>query len=274
MKYSILIYIALAMLLAACEKDKTPLSAENNNYTSHDYEWEVDTLHAPDAFQVIMLGIWAMDKNNVWVVGHSDVNKYQAWLWNNNKWENQLLWFPGHPHSLNAIYGFSENDVWVVGVDYRNYPAINHRSLIAHYNGNNWKLIEEVDAPRCLSVWGSDPNNIFVGCDSGFVLYYDGSQWVKKILAPYPESTVSPDLILKRFLQPDTIWTSSSQLIQPSIIFFVITAQSGKWSNPLSIPHFRHRNHLVTRFGPLQKGNCIPWGRMDYMSGEIVPGRG
>jgi hypothetical protein len=37
--------MALAFLLAACEKNTTPLSVENNNYTSHDYEWEVDTLH-------------------------------------------------------------------------------------------------------------------------------------------------------------------------------------------------------------------------------------
>lgn len=172
--------VCLLTFCLSCERDKTPFSINFSPYTSHDYEWIVDTLDAPDALQVIMLGIWGTEESNVWVVGHSDLTKYQAWHWDGIKWENALLWFPGHPHSLEAVYGFSANDVWVVGVDYRNYPSINHRSLIAHYDGNNWRLIEEIDAPRALSVWGNDPFNVFVGCDSGVVLYFNGSYWEKQ----------------------------------------------------------------------------------------------
>lgn len=181
MKYFFTIWMILLLaLFTSCERDKTPLYVEYMEYTSHDYEWEIDSLYASDSFQIMMSGIWATDENNVWVVGHSSETKYQAWHWDGTQWENVLLWFPGHPHSLDAIYGFSENDIWVVGVDYRNYPAVKHRSLIAHYNGNDWRLIQEIDAPQCLSIWGSNPSNVFVGCDSGVVLHYDGNRWRKQ----------------------------------------------------------------------------------------------
>ncbi len=146
-------------------------------YTSHDFTWEIDTLYNPEALQVNMRDIWGTDENNVWVVGHSDVHKYQAWHWDGSRWENVPLIFPGHPHSLDAIYGFSESDIWIVGTEFQNYPNIFHRSFIIHYDGSTWTHFDELDAPMALSVWGSDPNNVFVGCDSGVVLHYDGINW-------------------------------------------------------------------------------------------------
>ncbi len=180
MKHSRFIIISLIVLFFSCEKNKTPLSVETPNYTSHDYEWVVDTLKGPDALQIMMSGIWGTDENNVWVVGHSDETKYQVWHWDGEKWENHYLLFPGHPYSLSGIYGFSENDVWAIGVDIQNYPNIIHRSFIIHYNGVNWEHIENVDAPRSLSVWGDNPANLFVGCDSGIVLHYNGAEWTRQ----------------------------------------------------------------------------------------------
>lgn len=180
MKYYRFILISLIALLFSCEKNKTPLSAENNSYTSHDYEWEVDTLHASEALQVLMRGVWGTDENNVWVIGHSDETKYQVWHWEGTTWINLYLLFPGHPHSLTAIYGFSANDIWVVGTDFQNYPNTEFRSFIIHYNGTGWDLIEEVDAPWCFSVFGTSSNNLFVGSDSGLILHYDGHVWAKQ----------------------------------------------------------------------------------------------
>jgi len=178
MKYSRFIIISLIALLFSCEKNKTPLSvAETPNYTSHGYEWEIDTIHAPDAFQVLMGSVWGTDENNVWVVGHSDLTKYQVWHWDGIKWENRHLSFPGHPHSLAKIYGFSENDIWAVGEDIKSYPNTIPQSFIIHYDGADWAVIEDIIAPQCLSLWGSDPLNVFVGCDSGVVLYYNGNNW-------------------------------------------------------------------------------------------------
>ncbi len=180
MKYGLLNFLALFILLAGCEKNKTPLSVETPNYTSHDYEWKVDTLKGPDALQIIMRGIWGTDEKNVWVMGHSDETKYQVWHWDGITWENLYLLFPGHPHSLTAIHGFSANDIWAVGTDFQNYPNTEFRSLIIHYNGSNWELIENIDAPWCFSVWGTSSSNLFVGSDSGLILYYNGIVWKKQ----------------------------------------------------------------------------------------------
>lgn len=178
---SILLFMNFFLIFfLSCEKNKTPLEPLSKYFTSHDYEWTVDTLYTPGALQLMIAGIWGTNENNVWVVGHSDETKYQAWHWDGKQWENQYLLFAGHPHSLKAIYGFSESNVWAVGVDYRNYPAISHRSLITHYDGNVWALEGGIDAPECLSVWGSDLSGLFVGCDSGIVLHFDGSQWKKQ----------------------------------------------------------------------------------------------
>ncbi len=175
---SIIFAIVMTLLFITCEKDFSPLTGVET--TSHDYTWEVDTLHAPDALQVLMRGIWGTDENNVWVVGHSDVAKYQVWHWNGEKWKNQNLLFPGHPFSLNAIYGFAADDIWAVGTDIQNFPNIIHRSFIIHYDGMHWEFVEALDAPMALSVWGSNPSNVFVGCDSGVVLHYNGVNWEKQ----------------------------------------------------------------------------------------------
>ena len=173
-------FIFFILTCSSCERDKTPLSLNFNRYTSHDYEWGIDTLHAPDALQVLMLGIWGTNENNVWVAGHSDLTKYQIWHWDGNRWQNQYLLFPGHPYSLTAIYGFSEDDIWMVGTDIQNYPNIIHRDFIINYDGGNWEYIENLNSPQCLSIWGSDPSNVFVGCDSGIVLYFNGTQWERQ----------------------------------------------------------------------------------------------
>jgi len=172
--------VCLFTFFFSCERDKTPLSIAVNKYTNHDYVWEIDTLYSPDALQISMRGIWGSNENNVWVAGHSDVIKYQLWHWNGQIWQSYNLSFPGHPHSLSAIYGFSNNDIWIVGDDIQNYPNTEVRNFIVHYNGSGWELIEDIDAPFCLSVWGSSADNLFVGSDSGLILHYDGQNWEKQ----------------------------------------------------------------------------------------------
>jgi len=227
MKYGLLNFFVLFLLLAGCEKNKTPLSVETPNYTSHDYEWEIDTLHAPDAFQVLMRGVWGTDENNVWVVGHSDETKYQVWHWDGLKWENHYLLFPGHPHSLKDIYGFSESDIWIVGTDYQNYPNTRFKNFIVYYNGNNWELIEGIDAPFCISVWGTSSSNLFVGADSGFILYFNGTDWIKQT------TETSAQIISIQGINSQKIYTIGAGLddLSPydSTFYYFFEYNEGSW---------------------------------------------
>lgn len=181
MRLSSFILAYFMFIFIACERDFSGITIYDHlPITSHDYEWEIDTLLAPDAFQVLMYDIWGTDENNVYVTGHSDTYPYQLWHWDGVSWHNIPLRFPGHPHSFQAIHGFSENDIWIVGEEILNYPNIIHKDFIVHYDGTQWRYIKNLDEPMCLSVWGSNSSNLFVGCDSGIVLHYDGNKWIKQ----------------------------------------------------------------------------------------------
>jgi len=182
MKNCLFIALILTILFASCERDFSGITGFTSSppITSHEYEWEMDTLYAPTALQVIMSDIWGTDENNVYVVGHSDENKYQVWHWDGEKWENIDLFFPGYPYSLNAIYGFAGDDIWVVGTELHTYAPGMYKDFIAHYNGSQWELMKNIDAPWCFSVWGTSSNNLFVGSDSGIILHYNGSEWEKQ----------------------------------------------------------------------------------------------
>lgn len=168
-----------SLIILECENNHTPMYPLSAHYTSNAYEWKVDTLQAPETFQILMRGVWGSDENNVWVVGHSDVNEYQAWYWNGEKWGNLRLWFPGHPHSLTAIHGFSPNDIWIVGWETL-YPISGFSNFIIHFNGYNWELIKDIKAPWCFTIWGVSNNYLFVGSDSGLILYFNGSYWQRQ----------------------------------------------------------------------------------------------
>jgi len=150
--------------------------------SSHNYEWTIDTITPPpDAMQFIKEDIWGSDENNVWVVGHSDLTKYQILHWNGERWDFVYHRFPGHRPSFTGIFGFSENDIWIVGEEnVAKYPDFYHRSFIARYDGNTWHHFKEIKETSCINVWGYSSSDLYVGCDSGLILYFDGSEWEKQ----------------------------------------------------------------------------------------------
>ncbi len=193
MKQFLLFSLIIIFLFINCERNNTPLiplQKSELKITSHEYEWVIDTLEAPGAWQTIMTDIWGTDENNVYVVGHSDDARYKAYHWNGKTWSPIEIRFPGHPSSLSEIYGFSESDIWAVGEEVHGVPITKREDFIIHYNGSEWELIKNINAPICLSVWGTSSNNLFVGCDSGIILHYDGNTW-KKQYTKSPAQVVS-----------------------------------------------------------------------------------
>ena len=227
MKHILLFLNFFLVLLFYCAKNKAPLEPISKYYTSHNYEWTVDTLYAPSALQVMMSGIWGTDENNIWVVGHSDETKYQVWHWDGENWENRYLLFPGHPYSLNAIYGFSESDIWAVGTDIQNYPDIRHRDFIIHYDGLSWSFVEGIDAPMTISLWGTNSTNLFVGCDSGLILHFNGSECKEQ-----KTGTISRIYSIQGF-SPDQVFASGYHLDYKSpidtLFYYFFEFNGSKW---------------------------------------------
>ena len=180
-------YLIPFIFVLSCEVNRTPLLSTPKktakNITSHEFQWQIDTLYAVDAMQIYMHDVWGTDENNVWVVGHSDHYDYQIWHWDGSGWTNINPHITGDRPSYHELFGFSENDIWIAGDGvYRkgNDPKLFFREYILHYDGSQWKRFDEIKAPMCLSVWGSSANDLYFGCDSGIVLFYNGSTWQKQ----------------------------------------------------------------------------------------------
>ena len=177
------LFFIIIISLSKCNHDKNVTNSDNSPFTSHDFIWEIDTLQAPDAMQINMKDIWGTDQDNVWIVGHSDDFNYQVWHWDGTTWININPIIYGDRPSYREILGFSVNDLWIVGVGITqiiNEPNLQRREYILHYDGTQWERYTQIKAPPCLSIWGTSRDDLYFGCDSGIVLYKNGSIWEKQ----------------------------------------------------------------------------------------------
>jgi len=75
-----------------------------------------------------------------------------------------------------GVWGFSANDVWVVGSEGR----------VAHFDGADWKRMETgftIPGPL-YAVWGSAPDNLWITGGDGEMLHYQGGAWSRHPLPP------------------------------------------------------------------------------------------
>jgi len=89
---------------------------------------------------------------------------------------------------LSAIYGFSANHIFVVGsrIFYNPTPPPNFldSSLMIRYDGIRWTEIKVTEGRELTSVWGSEPNDIWIGGLDGVLYHYDGAT-VRKDSIPF-----------------------------------------------------------------------------------------
>jgi len=170
--------LSFFMLLSSCQRGTEPLV--NNlgpDTTSHNFIWTADTIFAEDTYQIYLYDIWGTDENNVWAVGHSDLTRYRIWHYDGTSWKNVYVPSIYHVPSYREIFGFSENDFWIVGygVKSNDDPAVGY---ILHYDGE-WHRMDNYDLPICSSVWGTSSDNMYFGCHEGIIVRYNGKNFIK-----------------------------------------------------------------------------------------------
>ncbi len=151
--------------------DDEPLEPGPRNYT-----WQVDTVaNGPSGW---LYDIWGSSPEDVWAVASSGL--HTLWHFDGESWEPAQ-----NIYSFEAVFGFSEADVWAAGSDGRIY----------HFDGGSWKLDYTFNKPGMYSgsvtdIWGRSGSDVYaVGTFSmsneskalGFVLHYDGKDW-KEVL--------------------------------------------------------------------------------------------
>jgi hypothetical protein len=174
-------FAAFGIFLIACEKSPVKPTPEPPK-DPRQYSWTVDTLSYPGSFQTVLNRIWGSSPQNVYVVGHCDDIRGQMYHFDGKAWHPISFTYWG-PIDLTNIYGFSENDIWIVGSQYHQtgrdslgYPIYYWSSLIIHYNGSTWQKPLDEGGQSLISVWGISPTDIWA---SGIntLLHYDGAKW-------------------------------------------------------------------------------------------------
>ena len=131
--------------------------------TSHNYTWQEFTI---GDWQSSLYDVWGTDENNVYACGGVTINDtvYGILHWNGVEWKPFSSTAGGY-----AIYGFSDNDIWVVG------------GGVFHFNGVVWEEYTYRDPVinnniTYTSVWGTSSNNLYLGNGGGKIIHWDGSK--------------------------------------------------------------------------------------------------
>jgi len=175
---STVLSIAACLLSWTCD---SPTGAEAPS-GSRNYVWAVDTIQMTMNH---LSSMWGSSPTDIWAGGrggtgwdrllHYDGTRWTAW--------NEYIWA-----TVNTLYGFSVNNVWIGGDEGR----------IWHFDGSHWteNFLYRPDGFQYTyieSVCGDAPNNVYaVGViwydnskQRGFVLHFDGSHWNEVYRANY-----------------------------------------------------------------------------------------
>ena len=178
--------IALFILLQqGCkEKGVEPVHPLKN---PREYTWTIDTLSYPGSFQTLTYDIYASTPQDVWTVGYNDRSGGKMFHFDGKQWKDVKLYdFQGGKITtginLNAIHGFSANDIWAVGE--RHYisrnppPTFLDSSLIIHFDGRDWTESIISRGEMLQSVWGSHPSDVWAA-GINTLYHYNGVRWEK-----------------------------------------------------------------------------------------------
>ena len=142
--------------------------------TSHEINWQIDTLGQPGNF---LYDVWGLDENNVWAVGYVELRGSGSGIikWDGSKWGL----FPPSEGVKQGIYGFSEESIFVVG------ESVN-RGFAAIWNGNSWTeyrddyFLSRGDTVYPLTgIWGSAPDDVWAVGNQGTIIHWNGTEWQK-----------------------------------------------------------------------------------------------
>jgi hypothetical protein len=142
-----------------------------------EFTWTADTIYYPDSYQTIIVSTWANNENDIYAVGHTDVNEGQFWHYNGTKWECIKI-FDHISHgvlSFHKIWGLSSSQIWIAG----NRGGFGEEvPVVWIYNGHTiFETKFDGYHGKLTSIHGTSRENIWACGDSGLVAHYDGSQW-------------------------------------------------------------------------------------------------
>ena len=119
--------------------------------------------------------VWETDENNVYAVGGVTINDttYGVLHWDGNEWSTVVKRGGNH-----AIFGFSENDIWVAGGAVFHYDGIKWAQIDSKLVGNQVIPLDQVlfDNTEYTCIRGTSSNNLYLRNLWGRIVHWDGSK--------------------------------------------------------------------------------------------------
>jgi hypothetical protein len=171
-RLSTLFIFALIFLQMSCKRGPTEPEFKN----PREYRWTIDTLAYPASMQTTMFSIWASSPNDVYVVGHNDIGYGTMYHFDGHVWKtvDPALGIG----TLEQIIGFASNDVWAVGEHVVHNPTppptFLDSGLAIRFNGTKWQEVNLERQRALLSVWGSSPNDVWIGGLNAILFHHNG----------------------------------------------------------------------------------------------------
>lgn len=157
------------------------------------FTWTVDTLIYKSDSQFLMRSIWGSSPTDIYICGHNSTIEGKLWHYNGSVLEEiklkEKLSLLGY--DLTNVFGFSQNDIWVIGgqgiIDPKWTESSVNCPFVAHYDGVTWKEhrlnFYDYEPNRNFApmygICGDRSDNIWVCGANGWIAHFDGSKWTQ-----------------------------------------------------------------------------------------------
>jgi len=212
-----------------CGEDSTECCLDT---ASHEIFWNVDTIGNYGSY---FSDVSIIEENNFWVVGkiYTDSGSFNAMHFNENQTKMVKVTYG---QDLYGVRAFGDDDVWVTS-------GIPH-----HWNGEEWVTYHLWDMGVLSDedgilkrIWGESSQSLFFIGNSGTIVYFDGSSFVKM------DSFTTADLVN---ISGAIDQTTGIQKVWVCGIFTLLFFNGDSWSivwdeeNPLFEDNFNNPNSV------------------------------
>ncbi|MGB2866958.1 MAG: hypothetical protein WBD36_00780, partial [Bacteroidota bacterium] len=187
---NLILILLFFLLLSSCRKEEPcatcPPPTNGPDTTSHEFTWHIDTLGGAQSSAFYDVAIindtLAYAVGEVYLndsFGQLDPQPYGLAIWNGKGWTAKKVAYHDFgstsllPGSLNAVYAFGPNDVFVCS-----------SANLLHWDGNSWteKVFFMTGIPfngQVLRMWGTSNTMLFCVGRGGAIYTYIGTSWQK-----------------------------------------------------------------------------------------------
>lgn len=96
----------------------------------------------------------------------------QIWSASGSPWQNWTIGAVDSNHTVNAIWGLSDADLYAVGSSGMIWRSQN--------NGSSWTSMQSPTSKTLRAIWGVDATTLYAVGDTGTILRFDGTSWTQE----------------------------------------------------------------------------------------------